>query len=187
MASLLKSRRIWLVAVTVVTVASILWPLTAPLRGVLVCLDPERDYHIELGRGSGWHGLDTVKVRSDGTVTLHRMSHPFDRWETATLRLPPTALALVVDAVGQNRLLALKREYHEESIADGTQWVFWVKQGWREKAVYLSNAFPDQILRFAKALDGILAANGLGTVAWRAVAASNGRHHERELWDSIER
>jgi hypothetical protein len=123
MASLLRSRRAWIVAVATIGVVVTVFILSrgaAPSRGVLVRLDPEQPYQILFGRGSGWHGLDTVKVHSGGTVTLQRSNLQANGWESATLKLPKGALAELVGAVEENRLLALNREYRKEGIADGT-------------------------------------------------------------------
>jgi hypothetical protein len=194
MLSLLKSRRAWagfagvglLVVVGVGLV--VLWRPTA----ALFHLDPGRPYRLEFGRGSGWHGLDTIKVLQDGTVTLHRQRHESDGqalhgyWETARLKLPPEALARVVDAIEEHRLLGMDKGYHGGAV-DGTQWVLWVKQGEKEKSVYFDNYFPKGIIRFAEALDNVLDENGLEKVDWHHVPDVDARKHERELWDSIER
>src|SRR5262245_55092291 len=37
-------------------------------------IDPDKPYRIEFGRGSGWHGLETVQFAEDGRVVLHRMT-----------------------------------------------------------------------------------------------------------------
>lgn len=188
MPSLLKSHWAWAVASAVGVGLVILWcPTAIPFH-----LDPGRPYQLEFGRGSGWHGLDTVKLRQDGTVTLHRQRQEFDGqvvhlfWETARLKLPPEALARVVDAIEEHQLLGMDREYHEDA-DDGTQWVLWVKQGEKEKSVYFDNRFPKGIVRFAEALDNVLAENGLEKADWRRVPDVDARKHERELWDSIKR
>jgi hypothetical protein len=138
------------------------------------------------------YGLDTVTVLQDGTVTLDRMRDEQDSEtnrlfrETATLKLPDEALAQVLDAVEENHLLQLGREYHA-GVYDGTQWVLWVKQGGKEKLAYFDNRFPEGVVRFAAALDQTLAANGSEKAEWRRVDDAQGRKHERELWDSLRR
>jgi hypothetical protein len=178
-----------------------LWRLHADRRGApdrgdeLRTLDPSMPYRIEFGRGSGWHGLDTAKLLQDGTVTLHRQARGTDRdtgrihvfWETATLKLSRQALEKVVAAVEANRVLDLDRVYREPGVFDGTQWVLWVEQGGKEKSVYFDNRFPGEIVRFAAALDGILAENGSDKVDWHRVAAADAGKHQRELWASIKR
>jgi hypothetical protein len=182
MASLLKSRRTWVTLFGVTLLAAFLWDWVAHLGG----LDPDLPYIIQFGRGSGWHGLDTAKIAQDGAVTLHRQlanqEGPF--WETATLKLRQESLARVLDAVEKNRLFGLRKAYHG-NVADGTQWVLWLKQGDREKAVYFDNHFPPEIERFADALDTALAENGLEKAEWRYVGGADARGHERALWDSI--
>jgi hypothetical protein len=185
-------KRTWVLAFGLVA-AVFAWdrwgfPLLVPFR-----LDPDQPYRIEFGRGSGWHGLNTVRVEQDGGVTLHRERTEREgevqvpHWETATLRLPPEGRAAVLAAVVDTRVLGLARAYHEPGVRDGTQWVLWVKQGEREKAVYCDNRFPPAVKRFAERLDAVLNANGMMQVEWRRVPQGQERQHEQELWDSIER
>jgi hypothetical protein len=155
-------------------------------------IDPTQPFWLEFGRGSGWHGLDIVKIDQTGRAVLQRMNseHRNDAavlpWEVATLRLSREALAEVLKAVESNGLTGLHKGYHQD-IADGTQWVLWIKQGEREKSVYFNNSFPPAITGFAAQLDAILVRAGLDKVTWEPVPEQEARQHERELWDSIKR
>jgi hypothetical protein len=166
-------------------------------------IDRTQPFWLEFGRGSGWHGLDTVKIDQTGRVVLHRMKSTRQEnlnvlswevatlqvlsWEVATLQLPPEVVAEVLKAVESNRLMGLHRAYRDDKIADGTQWVLWIKQGEREKSVYFDNSFPRAITAFAEQVDAILARAGLNKVAWQPVPERESRQHEKELWDSIRR
>lgn len=181
----LKSRLAWVVLIMAGLVAGVLWYLSTPGSGpVTVRRERLFPFQMEFGRGSGWHGLDTVKISQRGTVTLDRSRYP--HWETTTLQLPDESMEQVLKSVKKNRLRELSREYHG-NIADGTQWVLWFKQNDVEKSVYFDNRFPDDIVRFAKDLDGILAKNGLQNAQWQRVNVDDARKHERKLWDSIKR
>lgn len=181
---LLKSRRFWAVA-AVVAVAAIWHLAAAPPR-----VEPGVPWRIEFGRGSGMQGLETVKVASDGAVVVHRLARQADLarplWETTSLALPPDAVAEVLGSVEKNGVLGLRRRY-AAGVHDGTQWVFWFRQGGTEKASYFDNEFPAAVRRFAADLDRVLAENGLGGATWRPVPDTEAREHERELWDSIHR
>lgn len=103
-------------------------------------LDPGAPWRIEFGRGSGWHGLDTVKLDQNGRAVFHRLKRErhgdiiAHSWETTTAQLSPEAVGTLLESIEANRLLRLAKEYHAD-LADGTQWVLWVRQGGREKAV----------------------------------------------------
>lgn len=152
-------------------------------------IDPTRPFRLEFGRGSGWHGLDTIRIDQDGKVVLYRLNRREQEpgWETAELQLRPDTLAEVLKAVETNNLMNLYRTYRDPDIHDGTQWVLWIKQEGHEKSVYFDNIFPRKIRGFAERLDGILSAAGLHQVTWHPVPAEESRRHERELWDSIRR
>lgn len=155
-------------------------------------IDHAQPFWLEFGRGSGWHGLNTVKIDQTGKVVLHRMKSESQQdvtvlsWEAATLQLSPEALAEVPKAVESNSLTGLHKAYHRD-IDDGTQWVLWLRHGEQEKSVYFDNSFPRGITTFAEQLDAILARAGSATVKWQPVPVSESRRHERELWDSIKR
>jgi hypothetical protein len=157
-----------------------------PLRRI----DPSEPFQIRLGRGSGWHGLNTVAITNDGTTSLFR--HKLERrrgadrgyTETLTLILPASELTKLLSDLDDSEVLKLEREYHDANIHDGRQWVFLVQQGERETSVYCDNKFPRAITRFAEALDALLEANVPRDARWKRVTPAAGRD-EAELWDSI--
>lgn len=144
-------------------------------------LDQEKSFRIELGRGSGMHGLQTVRVEQDGTVTLARFKKFPDEWKKTQFPIKPIAVAEIVKAVEKTGVMKLDRRYTAE-IWDGTQWVLWIKQGDKEKSIYFDNKFPDEIKSFADELDKIVDAAMPAKVEWHDAAKP-----DRELWDSIRR
>ena len=122
----------------------------------------------------------TVAIAEDGEVLLHR-SHRDGSWERSSLHLSPAHIRAVAQAVARHGLPHLAKEYHT-NVADGTQWVLWIRQGQRQKATYFDNSFPASIRDFASELDGILRSAGYDTVSWQSVKS---RDHEKELWNSI--
>ncbi len=173
-------------AVTFAAVA--VWMVSPYARAYLLRRDLNRPYLVEFGRGSGWHGLETVKVLADGAVVLHRFrDERAGDVETARLVLPPAAPAEVARAIEEHRLVDLQREYHLPNRADGTQWVLRFPHGDREKVVSFDNRFPPEIRRFAADLDRVLAENGSEAGDGRRVTYAPAGAHERDLWDSIRR
>jgi len=163
-------------------------------------IDRDVPFRIEFGRGSGWEGLDVIKVAQDGRVIVYRMKserHEGDLLqkpgvlvyeERAALTIPPKAVGEILKAVDDNGLLGLHKEYQaDENVEDGTQWVLWIRQDKSEKCIYFNNHFPEAILRFAKAIDVVLDAHGLAKVAWHRVPDENGRNHEDALWAAVDR
>jgi hypothetical protein len=193
---LLRSRWAWAIGFTVTLSCIILVQVGIHLRGRgnLRHLDRGAPFRLEFGRGSGLYGFDTIDLHDDGTVTFHRLSReddgrlaPEDFVETATIHLPVEALTEVLDTVEDTGVLGLYEKYHEPGVADGTQWVLWVQQGQKETSVYCDNYFPKPIVRFAVALDRVLARNGVEQAKWRRVNDEEARNYDRELWESIRR
>lgn len=155
-------------------------------------LDPARPWRIDLGRGSGLHGLETVTLDQSGRVLLYRYTDEYDdtrvgtRWETAADVLPREAVASVLSVAASTQLTLLNREYHAP-VADGTQWVLRIRQGEHNKAVYFNNHFPDTVVRFAARLDEVIATNVGRRLRWRAVPADAPPGPASELWDSVRR
>jgi hypothetical protein len=60
-------------------------------------IDRTQPFWLEFGRGSGWHGLDTIKIDQTGRVVLHRKKitrqEKVNVWEVATVQLPPEVIA----------------------------------------------------------------------------------------------
>jgi hypothetical protein len=148
-------------------------------------------FRLEFGRGSGWHGLDTVKVDSGGETVLHRLKREQwgnsyrQVWETTRLKLSSADVKELVRKVNSIGLLKMNKAYHDENLVDGTQWVFWVRQGSNEKSIYFNNFFPHEITEFAQYLDELLGNCGLTTAQWQLVPDSEARQHEKEIWSSI--
>jgi hypothetical protein len=142
--------------------------------------DVTQPFKLDFGRGSGWHGLDTVAIAQDGQTSLHRLRRD-GRWERSSLRLSPEQFRAVAQAVARHGLPRLAKEYHT-TLADGTQWVLWIRQRQRQKATYFNNNFPASIRHFARQLDGILRSAGYDALRWQPAKS---RNHERELWNSI--
>ncbi len=186
-------RRRWLViAVALAVVGGGVYFLAVRNDSPAFTIDHTQPFWLEFGRGSGWHGLHTVKIDQTGRAVLHRMKSERERdvtvlsWEVAILQLSPEEVTEVLKAVESNDLMELRKEYHE-NIHDGTQWVLWIKQGEQEKSVYFNNNFPRRIKAFAEQLDAILARAGLDKATWQPVPERESRQHERDLWDSIKR
>lgn len=156
---------------------------TSPSKTPAFTVDPTKDFHFELGRGSGWAGLDTISFGRDGVVTLYKQL-PEERWRTATLTLDTAAIGRIFDAVRTEGIMTMAAAYHAD-MNDGTQWVLWIKQADLSKAIYFNNHFPQAVRRLAKVIDSELDSAGLETVRWKKVPKNKVRLHEKPLWNSI--
>lgn len=148
-------------------------------------LDASKPFVIELGRGSGLHGLDVTKVSETGAVELHRIAGG-QNVETATLRLSDVQVKELVDLINSQRLTSMGRSYTAPGVADGTQWVLWVRQAPSEKSIYFNNAFPNEITSFAGRLDALLQGAGSGTASWTPVPEQQGIDQQAALWARIQ-
>ena len=150
--------------------------------------DARKPYRLEFGRGSGWHGLDTIAIE-DGKVILHRLGEDKKGntggiWVSGTMQIPKDATERIVKTIVDLDLLEMNRSYHAD-IADGTQWIFWLTQDGQEKSIYFDNHFPKAIQEFARSLDEELAKAGLAKAEWSRVPDEERRSHENRIWDSI--
>lgn len=145
-------------------------------------LDAAKPFVIELGRGSGWDGLDIIKVNETGAVKVFRRTNGQDG-ESTSLQLSSADMATLVDLVNTNQLTSMGRMYSDPSISDGTQWVLWIEQSPSAKSIYFNNAFPSQIMAYSNRLDSMLQKSGLNTAIWSSMP----RHFEIEsaLWSRI--
>jgi hypothetical protein len=148
-------------------------------------LDPSKPFVIELGRGSGWHGLDIVKVDETGAVQLSRIEGRPNA-EVASLQLTKTDVATLVGLVNTNQMTSMGRTYSDPRIADGTQWVLWIEQSPSQKSIYFNNSFPSQITAYANGLDGLLQKAGLSAAKWNPSSAEQATAQQNALWAHIE-
>lgn len=156
---------------------------TEPAKNPPLVVDPSKDFHFELGRGSGWAGLDTVAFGRDGVVTMFRQ-HPEGKWETTSLRLSPQAISRILDVMAAEGIMKMPAAYHAD-VQDGTQWVLWFTQNRKSKATYFDNYFPSKVRQLAAQVDVELVDAGLAHKSWKKVPAKEFRAHEIPLWNSI--
>jgi hypothetical protein len=156
---------------------------------------PSRPFHVEFGRGSGQSGLDTIVLDETGHTVLHRSQSEFyddprigrvksPYWEKAELKLPEESVQRIARSIADLRLPEMERAYHADWY-DGSQWVFWLQQGGREKSVYFDNHLPIAIQSFAALLDTELQRAGLPEVRWRRISRGPERSHDTAIWNSI--
>jgi hypothetical protein len=148
-------------------------------------LDGSKPFVIELGRGSGWHGLDVVKIDETGAVRLARVEGRQNP-ESASLQLSNADVATLVGLINTNRLTSMGRVYSDPRVADGTQWVLWVEQSPSQKSIYFNNSFPSQINAFAGGLDALLQKAGLSAAKWSVMPAQQAQDQQKALWARVE-
>jgi hypothetical protein len=147
-------------------------------------LDASKPFVVELGRGSGWRGLDIIRIDQTGSVEMQRVGRDANM-ESAALRLPAADIEKLVDLINAHQLTSMARTYSDPGVADGTQWVLWIQQSPADKSIYCNNAFPKQITAFAGDLDALLQTAGAGSVVWSAVPRQKALDQQSALWDRI--
>jgi hypothetical protein len=155
---------------------------TDPSKTKPFIVDLSKPFHFELGRGSGWMGLDTIAFGEDGIVTLHRQVSDA-RWKTATVRLELEAIKRVFDAVRSESIMKMPAAYHAD-VEDGSQWVLWIRQGALSKSVYFNNFLPEGVRNLAGVVDAEITRAGISNARWSKVPDKQFRQHEKALWNS---
>ena len=153
--------------------------MSVPDKRPVFSIQSDTSFAIEFGRGSGWHGLDTISIDEIGMVLIHQITN--SGLEKSSFTLKPSEVMDILASLRLHEIMNLDREYHDESIADGTQWVFLVTQGDNTKTIYFNNHFPKEITDFASDLDSILHIDDR-KLHWET--AGSDEVSER-LWDAI--
>ena len=150
--------------------------------------DSAAPYRLLLGRGSGWEGLDTIEIRNDGFFIAYRRSSPGQTsgspWEIAKGRLPEQSIDKISRLVFGKKFFRLRNKY-ETDARDGVQWVVLLQQGSDRFCVYCNNQFPPAVRRLAIQIDKELTDVFAGSLVFSPVPGSEGRGHEKELWDCV--
>ena len=173
----------FIVAAMVLLAQNFLWVGTVPAKGSAFDVDPARDFHFEFGRGSAWKGLDTVSFGRNGVVTLFRQD-PQESWQRSSLKLDADAIVRIFASVSSEGIMKMPAAYSRTGIRDGTQWILWIEQDGKSKAIYFNNDFPSGISRLAERIDAELA-SGLAGAEWTNVPTQESRKHENPLWNII--
>jgi hypothetical protein len=154
-----------------------------PAKGAPFVVDTSKDFHFEIGCGSGSEGLDTIAFGRYGRATLYRQQ-PQGKWQTTSLKLAPEALERIFDSVRSEKVMQMQSAYDAE-VVDGTHWILRITQGVHTKAVYFNNHFPKGITRLGDLVDKELESAGLKSATWKAVPPTDSRKHDQPLWDCI--
>jgi hypothetical protein len=127
--------------------------------------DPSKPFRLQLARGSGYQGQNTVAVSANGYTSMHRLLGACQREHTTT-KLTHNQLLAIADAISRHNLPGLNTDYIDGHIKDGTQWSLSILQAGRAKHVYFSNRFTCSIWYFAIDLDDILTWSDPKTLVW---------------------
>jgi hypothetical protein len=129
--------------------------------GAVVELD--ETFLLELGMGSGGHGLNVTTIREDGTARhVYRKASTDEAgsvehvWRRVDFRVEREELGETVRLLNEERFLLRPRSYVDPQVQDGAQWIVHVRTRGRDKFVYLSNAFPDPLVRLARHVTGLV-------------------------------
>ena len=152
---------------------------SVPDASVPIVFDPRKPFYLEFGRGSGWHGLETLALDESGRLTKYTFSpKPMRGHATIDVRV----LHCIADLLVANNVFTMKKSY-SAGVHDGTQWILWVKQGGQEKSIYFDNYFPEAIRDFAQSIDAELGKCKVSYVDW------SGPHgdadYQKAIWESI--
>lgn len=160
--------------------------------------DPTKDFTVMLGRGSGWDGLETIKVERSGRVVAYRQRFVeeqkviggvaekvrWSRWDVASFKISQAAVDQVCSSILKNRLMTMEDKYENSLIADGEQRILLIKHGGEVKWVYFNNSFPWRIESFAADLEQAVGLAKLPESSWEPVPQGDARVDEKALWES---
>ncbi|MCP4113680.1 MAG: hypothetical protein GY749_50500 [Desulfobacteraceae bacterium] len=155
--------------------------------------DPSKPYRLEIGRGSGWLGLNTIKIEENGSVAVYILKEEqredviYSYCENGLLKLAEEDMRIIADKIAELEILDMDRSYYAEGISDGTQWIFWIQQDKKQKSIYFSNHFPKKIQDVAVFIDEILENAGYKEIEWKRIPDREIRFHEIDIWNSIKK
>lgn len=153
--------------------------------------DPSKPFRLEFGRGSGWTGLNTIKIEENGSVAVHMLREEkikgviYSYCENGLLKLSEKDLRIITDKIVELEILDMDMSYYAEGIRDGTQWIFWVQQGKEQKSIHFSNHFPKKILYISVIIDEILENAGYNVIKWKRFPNRETLFHQIDIWNSI--
>ncbi|MFI5380547.1 MAG: hypothetical protein ACHRHE_14720 [Tepidisphaerales bacterium] len=137
-------------------------------------------FEFQLGQGSGWHGLDLIKITADGKA-VYQYESSSNVWSRKTFQLTAVEMQSLADQVNELKIVALD-DYYKANIHDGTQWCLLVKSQGHLKRIYCDNRFPRRIEKLAAFVhEKIIDRAGAKAVAI-SVPRDQVRDFEAEVW-----
>lgn len=146
-------------------------------------LRPDENFELQFGRGSGWHGLDVLRITSDRRA-VYEYRTELGIWERKRFAVDAKGLADLRGAIDTLNPWDMERAYHAD-VCDGTQWAFFVCVDGTSKSIYFNNHFPGAIKQFADFVDRAILQPFADPLKAQTVADRHHRKHEKELWESI--
>lgn len=176
-------RRILLIAATieaVVVCVTILvfcqWTDSEPIA-------PDQEFELQLGRGSGWHGLDLLRITSDGRAT-YEYQPELGTWLRKVFVVDTKRVDQLRLAVNDLNIWGMQGKY-AANVMDGTQWIVFIRVNGKAKSVYFDNKFPRRIRTFADLVDEIILGPLADPIEPSIVPNRLHRQHEKDIWASI--
>jgi hypothetical protein len=140
-------------------------------------------FEFQLGQGSGWHGLDLLKIPADG-MAVYEYQPQRGKWFRKRFSVDKGRLEALIEKIKALNILDMERWY-TSGIADGTQWCILIKSGGQQKSIYCDNKFPQPIKDLAAFVHETIIEPLGGRVEAVVVPEREHHNHEKEIWASI--
>ena len=179
----MKRKRAWLslgILVLAVTAASFAFSFFRTERETL---PPDSKFEFQFGRGSGWHGLDLLRITSNGQAE-YEFQTTAGEWRRKTFLVPEKQIVDLREAINDLGILDLRKSYHGD-VADGTQWCLLIKEEGKARSFYFDNSFPAPIQKLADFVDRTILEPFADPIEGKLVPARHHREHEKEIWASV--
>jgi hypothetical protein len=118
--------------------------------------------------------LETVKVGRYEPV-----------WARTSFQLKEHEIRRIGNAIQELALCDLGKRYRDPMIADGTQWIFLLRQNGRQKVVFFDNYFPRSIRRFSSVINDVLKPY-IATDEWKEISVEQAMAASKSLEDRFE-
>ncbi|MSU78602.1 MAG: hypothetical protein EXS16_10980 [Gemmataceae bacterium] len=152
--------------------------------GQLDPMQPDEVFELQFGRGSGWLGLDVLRIVSKSEASYEYRVDGGD-WHRKKFKLNDAEMASLRNAITQMNVWAMERAYSRPERADGTQWVLLVRENGKSRSVYFDNNFPEAIRNFAEFVDQKIIVPYADTLNPTVVPERHHLKHQKAIWESI--
>jgi hypothetical protein len=137
-------------------------------------------FEFQLGQGSGWQGLDLIKITADGKA-VYQFQSSGGVWSRKTFQLTSAEMQSLADRLNDLKIVALD-DHYAVNIHDGTQWCLLVKSQGHLKRIYCDNRFPRRVKKLAAFVhETIIDRTGAKALAV-PVPPAQFRDFEAEVW-----
>jgi|GEM_PF-5359270 len=146
-------------------------------------LGPGQAFEFQFGQGSGFEGLNVVKILPSGEARYDYGD--VTAWQKKTFRVSQEAMQELADKINALGILNMGKVVSDPDVRDGEQWIVLIKTEGTARSIYFDNRFPVQVRELAAFVHERVVEPYTKNLRPEPVSDFDHDRLQQELWDSV--